>query len=81
MEWFDWTCSQVSNVNPVDGSFHKTMCSLERNSLCGKCGPEGKLFVSRKEREAEINMDEPRERERGIPADRQVWEEDHESTD
>lgn len=76
-----WTCTKLSYFDLVDGRMKDINCGVERTHPFGQCGQEGKCFVDRKEREAEIKMDEPRERERGIPADRQVWEEDHESTD
>lgn len=53
----DWRCSQVLNVNPVDGSKTFALCSVERDKMAGLCGYEGKLYANRKEREREINYD------------------------
>ena len=79
-----WKCQKIYYSNPVSGEIISSRCEVERSSLSSSCGPEGKLFVNKKEREDEINIGEPRsgnEPNTAIPADRCQWEVDYDAAD
>lgn len=39
-----WKCNAIKMVSPVNGLETPANCGLERLSINGKCGPDGKLF-------------------------------------
>ena len=51
----DWKCELAQIQSPVSGGFSSNLCTIERCS--GSCGPEGKNFISRVEREQEMGED------------------------
>ena len=43
-----WTCSAIVVPSLVDGLDRLVTCEIERTSINGSCGPDGKLWKERK---------------------------------